>query len=387
MKLWYTARRMIRSPAACASVVCVVGALCVLLLWLADMSSHQDALIDAAYDDIIIRCTVSDSKGNVNDIMINWGYVKNFTDDAYPLYNYISDPWFKQSVTYVISERPELSGALVGINNIRADLRLLPENGAMITYADGYSEESFKSDDDIVWLDKDYLDSLGLFVGDVLRLSVMGIERDFMIAGYYTPPASADMSADIYTSWNAPRRLAIEAGEGTSLDSLSFAVADNRKLQRFKELAAESFLSVDIYAAHPTDFRQSMLSALTIHDEIFTITLRAAQKNGFLLDLLIAALYFLSVAVGFLTSFIFTRNRKREIFLLFSFGLKRASILGMMCLEQAALAVTGAMIACLLSPDLASLTKAGVLCLSFLAGTVLSVLLIMRKSLLCRTEG
>lgn len=369
----YAFTRMLRSLPVCIATACAALAVAVMLIWLDGAAVRYRQQLEAVYDSMEIRCTVSDRKGATDKIYIGNTYIDMMTKPNCELFPYVKSPYFKTVMTYQWQGRATI-GNLVGINTLLADYSLTPENGVSFTNIDN----ALESNDFVIWISEQRFNQYGLSVGDSVTLtSVIPNEperkatADFAIAGYFT---GSDENA-IYAPWQTVIGLITQAGsDATWLDSLSFAVADNRELADFHEVAAKHFDEVDILSIKEA---KSYL-ALTVYDEHFRSSLISAQKSIRMIGLLAPLLYAISFAVGFLTCFLFTRIRKKEFYLFHCIGVKRKAVLSEVIFEQALMTVAGISIGAALAQRLwqegfmpITLTAA---LLIFLAGGALSAI-------------
>ncbi len=184
--------------------------------------------------------------------------------------------------------------------------------------------------------------------GDASREDDMRVLATFKVVGIHTLTSNILDSVDSSTYYaycpiDALRLAASEPRLAFSIRNLSFTVADNERLDEFKQLL------VDI-GLNNTD---SGVRA-AIDDRILIGTVSPIQKNIALLKGLHLFLYMLVVLMGFLLCFLTARGRKQEYAVMRLLGESRIAVTLKAIIEQIILCVVGigvGLAATMLLPD------------------------------------
>lgn len=181
------------------------------------------------------------------------------------LAEYVKDVYYsnKLQIEQVNSEKRNGTSAyyLIGITSLACDPQLSPKNDCEIKWYDGYDESIFEGDEPYCLIPAgkaDYYDSgngevvLGFEVRDpitkiengelvVERVDIYEYDFTFKIAGTYTGgdwksvycslPAALQTEKEIYEKWDT----------SVYYHSLTFTIADNSRLEEFREKASFCF--------------------------------------------------------------------------------------------------------------------------------------------------
>ena len=182
-----------------------------------------------------------------------------------------------------------------------------------------------------------------------VTLEFTGVEGDniqhrFLAAGTYTGG-----SGRLYCSWWVVRQLCEETYGGLTLDSLSAAMADNRKIGEFWDGYASRYFVAPTKDGTPVPWEGSRLYrtypfALAVYDDVLVKTVEQLQQNQRLLGLVSWLLGLASFGVGAVFSILLLRHRSRELKLQFILGQSRGSILVWALTEHGILSLLGVII-------------------------------------------
>ena len=250
-------------------------------------------------------------------------------------------PILFSSVEVHVSGTPPLLGSLIGITNPQADSAYTLENGASITYYDGFDESMFLTDESLCIVSTDMLD---IAEDGILRISVISaagahsevVEAELTIAGIVDGAGVGVVYAPFWTV----SELAQESDQQPPHSELLRAtVSDNRQLNEFKENASRSFSRTGV-------FFNPLHHALTIYDAEFYDKTETSMQAIFFIDIATPFVYVISICVGFVASFLLMRQRKSEFALMRSAGVRRMHIFFGALVEQAVLLAVGAALGC-----------------------------------------
>ena len=156
-------------------------------------------------------------------------------------------------------------------------------------------------------------------------------------------------SGRLYCSWWVVRQLCEETYGGLTLDSLSAAMADNRKIGEFWDGYASRYFVAPTKDGTPVPWEGSRLYrtypfALAVYDDVLVKTVEQLQQNQRLLGLVSWLLGLASFGVGAVFSILLLRHRSRELKLQFILGQSRGSILVWALTEHGILSLLGVII-------------------------------------------
>ena len=147
MKQPFLLRQMRGRAPVCIGVAVLNFALALLLysLYAGDVQMEQE--IDAVYRQKTVTCSVTNLTGTQSDSLALPEWVirlflgdETFRADPHeiPFQNYIADPQAKVTLHGTLRETPL---SLVGLTSLQPARELRAEEGCVITWLDGYSEE------------------------------------------------------------------------------------------------------------------------------------------------------------------------------------------------------------------------------------------------------
>lgn len=211
-------------------------------------------------------------------------------------------------------------------------------------------------------------------------------QHRFLVAGTYAGGAGR-----LYCPWWVARQLCLEVYGAITMDSLSAAMADNRRIDQFWDEYGSRYFVEPTRDGTPVPWEGSLMYrtypfALAIYDDTLVKTVDQLHQNQKLLGLVSWLLGLSAFGVGAVFSILLLRHRSRELKLQYILGQARGGILLWALVEHGLLSLLGAAIG------------AGGFCVAFrtapawgpvavfwgmnLAGTALAYLLTMRRTFL-----
>ena len=259
---------------------------------------------------------------------------------------------------------------LIGITSLSCDKQLLPEYGCEIKWYDGYDESIFAGDELVCLIPEDmakprYYDNGKGEAELYFFLKVMGStnggpveERSrheysctLKIAGTY----SAGDGKSIYCSIPVIEQVYDAIEQVWNVDSLTATLADNKRLEEFREKAS-LFFAEDVleYSEIPCGTFVNSDSIRT-YLEYYRNAIDIADENLFDLSAILedsikfnrtvtVFVVILSVISGFLVGFLMVRRRKRDIMLMRMVGESNARVYAGFALEQMICIILGIVI-------------------------------------------
>lgn len=329
-----TLKCMLRRWLSCVLLVLLVCVGAFGMTLLAGVLDAQKAALDKVYDESSIRCVISNLSGTKTDrLEINTMYIDLCTTpDRHNFCNWIERVNLKRTLK---CNEEDSNGEiqLTGISYPEAAVELLAENGAALSFFDGYSEAIFQTDQAVCLVPAAKLSELTVNEDGSRQISVTleGKTATMTVAGAYF----GGISSAVYCPFDYLSKF-LAKNEYIYTDSLSFYVKDNRTLEQFKEEAEKYFSNPSITAED-----KPMYYAITVYDELFNRTVSGIEENIAVLNLLLPALYTIAAGIGLLASFLYIRGRVREFAVMRSLGLSRIGVTGLISFEQLIIAAVG----------------------------------------------
>lgn len=348
----YLLKRLWRRPwlSLCSLLMSVV--LCVLIGYLSTYRQEQQNRLEEARKSYNILCIVTDQKGTKSTSLRMESDILDFVlNDDSALAPYMRDLRITKEFKYSAPDHgvASMNGTdftpLIGITNERCADILNPSLGVKVTYL---IDDFYRRTDYVCLVSEDlYLrlesDTIALNVTDPIidpkeepELGKGMIE--FQVAGYYAGRGSA-----IYMPFGAAMNLAMALSLRTSCDSIAFLAADNQNLAAISQAATEKFGVVDPLAAGTNGL------ALTIQDEQYRAAAATLEQNIRRASYLVPVILLLGLGVGFLASFLSTRNENRTYALMRTLGMNSKKLFWSILREQMALAVVASVISLVIS--------------------------------------
>ncbi|MBQ8260647.1 MAG: ABC transporter permease [Clostridia bacterium] len=262
---------------------------------------------------------------------------------------------------------------LIGMTSLSCDKQLLPEYGCEITWYEGYDESIFAGDDPVCIVPEAMAKPRYYNNGKgeaplYFRTSVVNFVKDedgflmpvpqtseysctLKIVGTYT----AGDEKSIYCPYPVVEQVHGELEAERFFDSISATIADNRRLEEFREIMSLCFTEPSSieeqlhWGSYVINRSNSYYNAfydyaLDINDDnLFDLSavLEESIKFNRTVTLIVVAL---SVIAGFLVGFLMIRRRKRDILLMRMVGESNARVYVGFALEQMICIILGIVI-------------------------------------------
>lgn len=355
----YLLKRLWRRPwlSLCSVMMSIV--LCVLIGYLSDYRQEQQDRLEEAEKSYDILCVVTDQKGTKStNLRMDANILGYILDEDTALAPYIRDLRITKEFKYsapVYGVAP-MNGTdftpLIGVTNERCADILNPALGVDVSY---FVDDFYERTDYVC------LVSEGLYLELQEKAVLLNITDPiidpkkepelgkaavkFQVVGYY-----AGRGSDIFIPFGAAMNLAQEVSLRTSCDSIAFLAADNLNLAAISQAAMEKFGVVDPLSKNPEGL------ALTIQDEQYRATVATLEQNIQRVSYLVPVILLLGLGVGFLASFLSTRNEKKTYALMRTLGMNSKKLFWSILREQMVLAVVASVIALVISGAWMSIT-------------------------------
>lgn len=376
----YALRHMVRSRGRSLAIFLSVLALMLLQIGLWETAEAKKTELALLYSDYPVECRISStSKVRTETLRMNEHYLTVCTAPDGALTPYIKDVVYKHSVVYEpvpameqlgyttgeyiadadmygntpraeVQAQSYFFGAnlpnnlIVGLTGFAATSKLAPSEISGVTFLDGYGEADFTGSEPICMLHREYMEAMGLALGDTLTLTAI----ESAVLSNDRPFAPWEMSMKIIGAIEGaggpevycPFALISDAvhaqGQMVTLESLAFTLKDNRLMNDMKLAAAQYFSVVEQVREYNSD-----KYSLTVFDGAYYTALKTLRRDMRLFDLLTPVCFLVSFFTAFLVSFLTTRTRRQEALLLRSIGMQRGGIFYTLFIEQVLLCLAG----------------------------------------------
>jgi len=376
-------KRLRRDGVKSLSVPLVAFILVLLINLLGAVREQLSTEYEDMMENFPILARLSDHSGtNLDELNITESFMNIFVDPAHPLslYEFTSSIALRRTLEIVeiggeaanaqadadiAAETPE-DGPIVidadtdwgaelgeisddgviseiwGITNVSMLYPMMEEHEFSITFFDGYDESLFGLDEIAFVISEHLLD----FVYDnYLEISFRSVNPGVAVAALIDTVDTAIRVVGtvsgvednlVIGSFSAVTEMGNESdGLQAYSELLHMTVAENSELSRLKSMATNSFAPV-------RPVLSSLRFSMTIYDSEFIEMLEPLRQNIILIDVATPFIFIISVAVGFLTSTLLTRQRMSEYAIMRSVGVRRYGIFFGALIEQASLSAVGA---------------------------------------------
>gem|GEM_PF-2576240 len=361
----YALKHIYRSLIKCLSMMFIVLSFIFLFCNFSNSIRVQEEKLDFVYKTIPIYVEVSDYRGNNRDNLAlpNGFYVETFTKEKYEMSNYLKDVSLKRELSILYFGNAENLNSideefrLIGITNLNHVKNSYAERGFdfEIGFKEGLDYDIFTKSSNLCLVSEELLLSAEKKIGDMISLrlitkasvhsgkdefgniTISPVDAKFEIAGVI----KGAKFNEIYCSWDKAAELgALSDNCGTKYtDILRATISDNYKLNEFKGKAKEHYVSVGAKM-----FIGTKVYALTVYDDIFTKAVTQIQRNIQFLKAVFPLVVVFSFVIGYLVSYLFTRNRKKEVAVMRSLGVSRFKAFITIMIELFAINIIGTLL-------------------------------------------
>lgn len=342
------------------------------------LTARQAAAMADMQRNSVISCLVTDAKGaRSGSLCMPSSFVDALLGGGRggELYEYVKN--VRAKATLFLSQPSDTE--LRRILNFASDNSLASVEGAAIHLMEGWTEEIFLTDAPVCVISDGAAPALE--EGRIPYITVAANDgaapMELQVIGTVTGGPGNTVWCPFYV-----RRTAT-GGTPFLVDSCSFDIADNARLDACKAAVHEVFVEPDL--KNPDN---SGTFGVMIQDEAYQNAWEELQLSLTTLRLLLPALLVLCACTGFFASGLSARSRIREFAVMRCLGLKRRQIFAQVLGEHALLAAAGALIGGIagLLPEGsfsgAMLCKAGICLAAFLAGSALTAWNISRVNVM-----
>lgn len=364
------------------------------LSWLAKARVDTAAGIEDVYDNMRVKCAVTNLKGTQSTTLALASWVPMlFMEDLEvegmpgikdPFYDYVTDV---QAAVRVPCTLYGQKITLLGLTGLAAEPSLLAENGGTVVWREGFDESIFSGTEAVCLAPMSYDSDTVVFT--LTSPTEETQQREFTVAG--------NCAGELfYCPWEVGREMSTFAMGYFNTDRISATFRDNRKIDEFWQNFGSRYFAEPNRTGEPTPWESSPMYvsypyALAIYDDTLNATVEKLEKNQKILTaasyLVLAAAFGTAALGGFLT----LRSRSQELKLQYIMGISQWKLLLAAVAEQGVLSLggilTGAAAFALIfryAPDAPAI---GCFLVMTLGGTALAYAVTMNKQFLEANQG
>lgn len=361
--LLYALKHLYRSFIKCFSMMCIILAFILLFCNFSSSIKDQEDKLDLLFKDVPIYVEVSDYRGtNRTNLHLPTGYyVASFISDEHELSSYLEDVCLKRELSVLdIKGADARSLRLVGITNLKYEEDLRKKDGKTfeIEFQEGYDYNMFEKLSDACLVSEYFLDYTGKSVGDIISVTavtdssflserddkgdpiIRSVNANFHIAGV----VKGNIQDNIYCSWERAAELGdLSDKGGLYTDILRATLKDNYKINEFKKLARRYYTH-----AGANRFTGTLFYGLTVYDNTFIKSVIQIRRNIQFQKAVYPLVIAFSFVIGYLVSYLFTRNRNKEVAVMRSLGLSNFRVFITIMLELLTINIVGSVLGVLI---------------------------------------
>lgn len=351
----YFFKQMRKRTGLCLVVVLTALAFSLALCMLQRSRDQMAARIEEVYDNLEVRCSVTNLTGTQSDRLNLPEWVLRLFTTGMTTGNFQEDGLFTpyvrdvqvRSTVYCTQPGGTVSHALSGITGLAADSALQPDSGCTILWREGFDASVFQGrgyslllpEELAAWEDED-----GYVTLEFSPSSGETEQHRFLVVGTYAGGAGR-----LYCPWWVARQLCLDVYGAITMDSLSAAMADNRRIDQFWDEYGSRYFVEPTRDGTPVPWEGSLMYrtypfALAIYDDTLVKTVDQLHQNQKLLGLVSWLLGLSAFGVGAVFSILLLRHRSRELKLQYILGQARGGILLWALVEHGLLSLLGAAI-------------------------------------------
>lgn len=325
--------RLVKTLFKSFCVLIFAALICAILCWLNAANEQEVADFEQVYAQIPVELTVTNLTGNRTD---NLGIPEwlGALFDTDSMNSYVRDVQMK--ARHEINNACDFYGdELMGVTSLELAAELDPYRGAVVNYYPGYDETMF-AEDALLCLIPEAMEHCVAEDGTVtlafrclksdpsastsIEDRYVEIEIVFTVAGTYSIGYDCGY---LFCPYFAVDYVYVHIGCQKSIDSIHALLADNNKLEDFREFATKWFAEPNVSGEKtPWDFSSYDYYpyALDIDDTMLKQVSAVLGASIAINQFAALMVFILSAGAGFFLGFLMIRSRKREIILMRTLG-------------------------------------------------------------------
>lgn len=299
---------------------------------LSGLTARQEEKIEELVRDTKIHCIVTDSHGtNSENLMMLSYYVDMLMGHRHERGCYLDE--VVTNVCALSTQHLESPGGyeLRRITCFDSDTSISRLEGTQIQMYDGWDETVFSSNSAVCLVS----DTTSAFLEDDegkrwMRISDGVHIRDLQIIGEFSGGHLSSIYVPFYFEWDP------EMTSAFTVDSCSFIIQDNSKLEESKEEIYSYFSKPSLKNGHDVE-----PYGVLVQDQIYLESLEKLRSSLEMLRILLPMLAVLGGVMSFIATYITTRGRQKELAVMRCLGLRCSQIFALVVIEQIILVVSG----------------------------------------------
>ncbi len=336
------------------------------------LTARQEAALEDMMEHMEIRCVVGNARGmDTEHLNMPSPFVDRLTGRRQEenLENAVKS--IRAKATQSLSEPANTT--LRRILSLDSDSALSAVEGAAVTLWEGWEEDVFATDAPVCLIPE------GMAQGREISCVTVSLEegesKELTVIGTVSGGPSDGIWCPFYMKWKDDENIT----EAFPVDSCSFVISDNSRLEECKKAIFEVFLEPGL-SAESGQWNYSVM----VQDEIYQNTMEEYRSQLSMLGLLLPVLLLLCGGISFFAAYLTTRSRIREYAVMRCLGRKQRQIFAQVFGEQALLAAVGGAVGgmagfCFLPPSSPGIVwKAGLSLCLFLAGAAVAAGIVSR---------
>lgn len=356
--IFYTLKRLKQAPLPALAVLLFSAVLAAVLCFLQAANEAEQRSYEETYPIIPVTMTVCSLSGTqVSDLEAPGWVADLFTGNGKMgrgLTEYGKDLRIK-STRRIDNDKEVKADFLVGVTSLRAEKKLLPENGGSVTWYEGYDENTLLGGELVCLAPEGLTDDWDEETpGQQLKLwfyhkgrDEYGLEKEWEYECFLTVAGTyrSGSGSDLYCPYAVVELVYQKVAQDRVIDCVSVTLTDNLRLAELEKEAGYWFARPN---ATGTKTKWSFAGyeyypyAFDIDDSLLR-SAAATLENSILINKVCTLLAFaLSAGAGFFVGFLMIRQRKREIALMRTLGTRNGAVYLGFALEQILCVVVGA---------------------------------------------
>ncbi len=277
-----------------------------------------------------INCVVTNARGtDSGNLQMLSAFVEMLEGKRRERGCYLDDYVTNVRAKATVSLEYPKGAALRRILSIDSDPALHQVEGAVVTFAEGWTEAALRGKEQVCLVSSDLQTQ-----GDSITISESEEQKiDLHIIG----TVAGGPGNTIYCPYFMP----YTQGESVAFmtQSCSFDIRDNARLEETKEELYQWFVEPKF-----SNQMDGLTFGVLVQDEIYQKTLSEIRDNLAMLRLMQPMLFVLCGGIGFFASYLATRGRTKEFAVMRCIGMSRGRVFGLVMAELVVLALFGAVL-------------------------------------------
>lgn len=292
------------------------------------LTVRQEAALSEMIASTRIGCTVTDTQGmNADRLNMSMSMLRQLLGESFEESKNLDDYVKNINAMASIPLDYPTEHSICSILTFESDPALSAVEGAKIELYEGWDESVLSTDQQVCLIP---VEEAELWKDDVVTVvRTDGYAQELTIIGTITNGSGNVYYTPLNMTWDDGTRAT------TSIESCSFSIRDNARLDESKAALHEVFMEPKLSNDLSLGF------GLIVNDESYLATLDEIHGNISMLRILLPVLMVLVGCIGFFAAYMTTRSRQREFAVMRCLGMNRRKIFSIVFFEQSVLALLG----------------------------------------------